>query len=218
MDKPQNRVKTGESSDEVASGSQNILQVFKLHEKSLRHYISSFFIRPQDIEDISQETFLRTFKSHLKEEVHKPKSFMYRVAKNLIMSEFRRSSYKLTDYIEDISPSAMPIDVSNVEENIEAQEKLGWFCEALATLPEKTRRIMVMRKVYGLTVKEIAARMDMPVSTINWNLAKGITHCDNWVEQHENNEVSPATKTFTEVKAQGEQKVVSPADDGRQEQ
>lgn len=216
MDRQQSRADKAESNKEPVAGSNSILQIFKLHEKSLRHYISSFFIRPQDIEDISQETFLRTFKSHLKEEVHKPKSFMYRVAKNLIMSEFRRSSYKLTDYIEDINPNSMPIDISNLEDNIEAQEKLGWFCEALATLPEKCRRIMVMRKVYGLTVKEIAVRMDMPISTINWNLAKGIAHCDNLVEQYEQNK--QCSKTFKEVKAEGGVDKVSSADSGRLKQ
>ena len=215
MDRRQTKAEPAELDNERESGSQSILQIFKLHEKSLRHYISSFFIRPQDIEDISQETFLRTFKSHLKEEVHKPKSFMYRVAKNLIMSEFRRSSYKLTDYIEDVNPASMPIDISNLEDNLEAQEKLGLFCEALAALPEKCRRIMVMRKVYGFTIKEIASRMEMPTSTVNWNLAKGITHCDNLVEQYEQNRDQYANETFKKVNGQAKQNNVSPVDGER---
>jgi RNA polymerase sigma-70 factor (ECF subfamily) len=208
-----------ESDNTSENGTKNdtnsILRIFKLHEKSLRHYISGFFIRPQDIEDISQETFLRTFKSHMKKEVLKPKSFMYRVAKNLIMSEFRRSSYKLTDYIEDINPGSMPININNLEDNIEAQEKLGMFCEALATLPEKCRRIMVMRKVYGFTIKEIASRMDMPVSTINWNLAKGITHCDNIAEEYEQNKHQVPKENMKQIKVQSTQTYSSHSDDGR---
>ncbi|MGS2723348.1 RNA polymerase sigma factor [Porticoccus sp. GXU_MW_L64] len=168
------------------AGKTSVIDSFKRHEKSLRHYISGFFITPQDIEDITQETFLRTFKSDIKERVQKPKPFMFRVAKNLIMSEYRRSSYKLTDYIEDIGPDSEPLAIDDLENNREVQQKLGLFCEALAGLPEQCRRVVIMRKVYGFSIKEISKRLDMPTSTINWNIAKGMTACDNLIEQAEN--------------------------------
>jgi len=175
-------VETG-NADKPSDSS--LVESFKRHEKALRYYISSFFITPQDIEDITQETFLRTFKSDIQDKVIKPKSFMFRVAKNLIMSEYRRSSYKLTDYIEDIGREAEPLDVSNIENDFEVQRKLGLFCEALAGLSEKCRRIIIMRKVYGLSIKDISRRLDMSTSAINWNIAKGMTHCDNLIERNE---------------------------------
>lgn len=161
---------------------KTVLDIFKQHEGALRRYISRFFISAQDIEDISQETFLRSFESNIKGKIDKPKSFMYRVAKNLILSEYRRSSYKLTDYIEDINDFEEPHDISNLENDVAAQYKLGLFCEGLASLPRQCRRVVVMRKVYGLSIKEISKRLDMPVSTVNWNIAKGMTHCDNVIE------------------------------------
>lgn len=176
----QNKLESPERLD-----SLTLLESFRHHEKSLRHYISSFFITSQDIEDISQETFLRTFKSDIQEKVKKPKSFMFRVAKNLIISEYRRSSYKLTDYIEDIEYDAQPLDIANLENDFETQHMLGLFCEGLAGLPEQCRKIMVMRKVYGLSIKEISERLGLATSTINWNLAKGMTHCDDIIEKDE---------------------------------
>lgn len=163
----------------------SILESFKTHEKSLRFYISSFFITPQDIEDIVQETFLLTFKSDIQKKVLSPKHFMFRVARNLIISEYRRSSYKLTDYIEDLGQDAEPMDVSNLENDVDVQRKLGFFCEALAGLPEQRRRITILRKVYGLSIKEISRKLDMPVSTVNWHIAKAMVHCDNLIEQVE---------------------------------
>lgn len=176
-----------EQDDPAASNSEKarMTSSFWVHEKSLRYYISRFFLTPQDIEDITQETFLRTFQSDMQKKVLKPKSFMFRVAKNLVISHYRRSSYKLTDYIEDIGPEAEPLDISNLEKDYEAQRKLGLFCEALAGLPEQCRRIIIMRKVYGLPIKEIAEKLEIPISTINWNIAKGMTHCDNAIEQNE---------------------------------
>jgi RNA polymerase sigma factor (sigma-70 family) len=193
--------KDGHVCDDEPRVKRNVFSYFKQHEAALRRYISSFFITSQDIDDISQETFLRSFESNIKSTIRQPKSFMYCVAKNLILSKYRRSSYKLTDYIEDLEDHEEPLDISNLENDIDAQHTLSLFCEGLASLPEQCRRVVVMRKVYGLSINEIAERLDMPTSTINWNIAKGMTHCDNLIEKHENSGVSQAKneKTNTDL-------------------
>ena len=184
MSKPSKNGAPEHKNESIVEHEPNIIGYFKHYEKALRRYISTFFITSQDIDDITQETFLRSFESNIKSTIRQPKSFMYRVAKNLILSEYRRSSYKLTDYIEDLEDHEEPLDITNLENDIDSQHTLGLFCEGLASLPEQCRRVVVMRKVYGLSIKEIAERLDMPTSTINWNIAKGMTHCDNLIEKH----------------------------------
>ena len=175
----------GEASLKKNKTNSSILDAFKNHESSLKKYISRFFLPSHEIDDICQETFLRSFESNIHNEIKRPKSFMYRVATNLIMSQYRRSSHKLTDYIEDLSDDIIPINTANIENDIDAQRKLGIFCESIATLPEKSRKILVMRKVYGFSIKEISRRLDVPTSTINYNIAKGMVRCDNAIEKYE---------------------------------
>ena len=133
----------------------------------------------------AKKRFLRSFESNIQSEIKQPKSFMYRVATNLIMSEYRRSSYKLTDYIEDVAEEAIPCGSKDIENDVEAQRKLGVFCESIASLPEQSRKIMILRKVYGFSIKEISKRLNMPTSTINYHIAKGMVCCDNAMEQYE---------------------------------
>ena len=165
--------------------NNSILDSFKNHENALKKYISRFFLPSHEIDDICQETFLRSFESNIQNEIQQPKSFMYRVAKNLIMSQYRRSSYKLTDYIDDVSEELVPINTTDIENDIDAQRKLGVFCESIASLPEQSRKILIMRKVYGFSIKEISRRLNMPTSTINYNIAKGMVCCDNAMESYE---------------------------------
>jgi len=167
------------------NNNSSILATFKHHENGLKRFISKFFLPSHEIDDICQETFLRSFESNIKNEIQRPKSFMYRVATNLIMSQYRRSSYKLTDYIDDVSEELIPIDTTDIENDIDAQRKLGIFCESIASLPEQSRKVLVMRKVYGYSIKEISKRLDMPTSTINYNIAKGMICCDNAMERYE---------------------------------
>ncbi|WP_019028929.1 RNA polymerase sigma factor [Colwellia piezophila] len=169
------------------NNNSSILDTFRHHEGALKKYISRFLLPSHEIEDICQETFLRSFESNIKNEIERPKSFMYRVAKNLIMSKYRRSSYKLTDYIDDVTEEAIPINTADIESDIDAQRKLGIFCESIASLPEQSRKVLMLRKVYGYSIKEISSRLNMPTSTINYNIAKAMICCDNAIERYEEN-------------------------------
>ena len=110
----------GEVSLKKKNISSSILVNFKHHENALKKYLSKFFIPSHEIEDICQETFLRSFESNIQNEIQRPKSFMYRVATNLIMSQYRRSSYKLTDYIDDVGEELTPVSTADIENNIDA--------------------------------------------------------------------------------------------------
>jgi len=175
----------GEASLKKKNINSSILDTFKHHENALKKYLSKFFLPSHEIEDICQETFLRSFESNIQNKIQRPKSFIYRVATNLIMSQYRRSSYKLTDYIDDVGEELIPISTANIENDIDAQRKLGIFCESIASLPEQSRKILIMRKVYGYSIKEISSRLKMPTSTINYHIAKGMICCDDAMESYE---------------------------------
>lgn len=155
-----------------------LLALFKKYEAALRHHISGFFVAPHDVDDISQEAFLRTYERSESQPLEQPKSFMFRVATNLILSEFRRSSYKLSDYIEDLGEEYEPLDITDPHRDLETQTKLALFNKSLNSLPEQCREVMILRKIEGLSIKQISEQIDMPISTINYNLAKGMACCD----------------------------------------
>ncbi|MFT6990744.1 MAG: RNA polymerase sigma-70 factor (ECF subfamily) [Paraglaciecola sp.] len=158
-----------------------ILTEFNNNQLSLRSFISRYVISPQDIDDVSQETFLRAYKAEKEKEIEHPKAFLFRIAKNLMLSEFSRKARKITDYIEDYEGSEELLDTENLESNVMAQQKLGIYCEAVASLPTQCRRVIVMKKVYGMQNKEIARRLDLSVSTVEKHLTKGISRLNSTI-------------------------------------
>lgn len=171
------------------SSAESILTVFKRYKSSLKYYISGYVINPQDVDDVCQETFLRTYKSSLEKEVQKPKSFMFKVAKNLIVSDFRSASTQLNEYVEDIDLIDSTIELDNLENNTLAQEKLGIICESIAGLPNKCRQAVVMRKVYGLATKDIAKRMNISTSTVSNYITRGMCAYNDAVTQYNNENI-----------------------------
>lgn len=163
---------------------KNIVTAFNRFKSSLKYFISGYVVNPQDVDDVCQETFLRTYKSSLEKEVQSPKSFMFRVAKNLIFSDFRRASTQLNEYVEDIDIVDPTIELDDLENNVLAQEKLGVMCEAIAALPNKCRQAVIMRKVYGLATKDIAVRMNITTSTASNYITRGMCAYNSAITQY----------------------------------
>jgi len=124
---------------------------------------------------------------------------MFRVAKNLIVSDFRRASTQLNEYVEDIDIIDSTIDLDNLENNTLAQEKLGVMFEAIAGLPNKCRQAVIMRKVYGLSTKDIAIRMDISTITVSNYITRGMCAYNDAVTQY-NTENTHEEKSNTPIK------------------
>ena len=160
-----------------------MLGAFEKHQSALKRFISRFLHNTQDIEDVAQEAFLRAYSSEKNTEIQQPKSFLFRIAKNVAISELRLKSRNITDYIEDQDNSGVLIDEWTTEDHVSAQQQLGIHCEAVATLAPQCRRVYLMRKVYGMPHKEIAGRLGIAVSTVEKHLMKGVELCNCYVRK-----------------------------------
>ncbi|PHR61086.1 MAG: RNA polymerase subunit sigma-70 [Robiginitomaculum sp.] len=140
----------------------------------IKRYLSRFLSNQHDIEDVAQEAYLRAFVAEKKKdgEIEHPRAFLFRIAKNLAISRLRRKSYQITDYIEDLGVSVIIEDGTDPERELAAHQSLGLYCEAVASLPEKTRQIFLLRKMHGLKHKEIAQRMSLSLSSVEKHLQK----------------------------------------------
>ena len=68
-----------------------------------------------------------------------------------------------------------------LESEAEAQQSLGIYCEAIATLPEKCRRVFLLRKVYGLKQREIAESLGISVRMVEKHMKIGTLKCREYV-------------------------------------
>lgn len=159
----------------------SLLEAFEFNRQSLKRFIARYLNNHHDIEDIAQESFLRAFNAGQNVEVRHPKAFLFRIAKNVAISQLRRKSRQITDYIDDQSGEEALLCSETLEDEVMASQRLGVHCEAVASLPPQCRRVYIMRKVYGMSHKEIAARMGIKVKTVEKYLYSGIERCDLYV-------------------------------------
>jgi RNA polymerase sigma-70 factor (ECF subfamily) len=176
--------KPGDKTDKRTGAARGLSAVFLQEQSSLKRFIAKFFSRPQDIEDVTQEAYLRAFGAERAGEyVRSPKSFLFRIAKNVALNELARKSRLLTVYIEDSVSQDVIGEGSSAEDRAMGQEKLTMFCRAVVTLPVQCRRAFLMRKVHGLSHKEISERLNISVSTVEKHVASGLLRCSAYLRE-----------------------------------
>ena len=152
---------------------------------SIKRFLGRLLTQREDIEDIAQEAYLRAYVAEQSREIDQPEAYLYRSARNLALTKLTQKSRQMTDLIDDLGPVVVLEGDAPLEELVAAEESLGLHCEAVAHLPEKCKQVYILRKVYGLTHKEIAERMSLSVSSVEKYMLKGVLACRAYVERRE---------------------------------
>ncbi len=128
-----------------------------------------------DAEDLTQEVFVRVFRSL---HTYTPGTFegwLHRITTNLFLDQARRKSRirfdALADDADNRLPSALPApDTAYVEQTFDDDVEA-----ALAQLPPDFRAAVVLCDVEGLTYEEIAEVLDVKMGTVRSRIHRGRT-------------------------------------------
>lgn len=118
-----------------------------------------------DIEDLIQEIFLRIFLRL--SALRKPsalRAFVLSVAANVLKWELRRRWIGRRVFL---SPTGTLPDVQSTSDDAEARQALRRCYSVLEELSTKERLAFVFRSMEGMTIKEVAAALDVSISTAN---------------------------------------------------
>ncbi|HET7825552.1 MAG TPA: sigma-70 family RNA polymerase sigma factor [Anaeromyxobacter sp.] len=126
--------------------------------------------------DVAQETFVRVH-GHLADFEAKSSfsTWLFRIATHLAIDAVRKERTARREELDDVTEG----DVSEAgegilstglgndpRENVLRRELAGKIAEALETLPEKHRTILVLREVEGLSYEELAERLGIHKGTV----------------------------------------------------
>ncbi|MCJ8321210.1 MAG: RNA polymerase sigma factor [Colwellia sp.] len=164
--------------------NEKLSTVFVNYTKSIRRYISRF-VNPNDIDDIVQETFIRSYEADLKQKIKYPKSYMLKTAKNIALNQNAKWDNKYNDSIEDFLEPPVELISTKFEDDFESKERFLLFCRATEQLSSKVRKCFILKKVYGLSQSEIAQYLNISESTVEKHVAKGLLKSVQYMQMSE---------------------------------
>jgi RNA polymerase sigma factor (sigma-70 family) len=167
------------------------------HEPALRAYLSKRFPTLPDHDDLVQETYIRLLRLADPGRLTHPKAFLFTTARNAAIDLFRRRNVHPHESLaDDDGLIELPLlDTSpTVVETMERRQHREALTEALRSLPERCREVMLLRYLDGCSGKEIAERLGISLGTVKGHLLKGVRDCARFFEARGLVEAAPETK------------------------
>jgi RNA polymerase sigma-70 factor, ECF subfamily len=126
-----------------------------------------------DAEDVVQEAYLRAFKFFGGYQGGDPRAWVLKIVRNTCYSFFEKNrSADLAEQFDEEIHTAGP-DQADAEGELLRSADSRMLRQALSELPVSFREVLVLRELEGLSYKEIAEVLGVPIGTVMSGLARG---------------------------------------------
>jgi RNA polymerase sigma-70 factor, ECF subfamily len=155
------------------------------HQRRLANAISRFIRIPQEVEDVTQEAFIKAYrglKSFRGDSTFS--TWLHRIginsAKNYLVAQKRKlPAHRLKGDEDDTDWQETSLAGANIEdpERLMLTRQIGEAVSAaMNTLPENERTALVLRELDGESYESIAAIMNCPVGTVRSRIFRAREH------------------------------------------
>lgn len=157
------------------------------HERILRGWLVADYGGEHDVEDVIQETYTKILETYKKRPILSPKAYLFSSARHIIISRFRKEKPHKKVYLEDIEAMGILNDDSIVSHQIMRSEELELLKDAIRALPQRCRQIITLRKIHGLSQKEVASKLGITVNTVETQTAIAMRKLSAFFERYHGN-------------------------------
>jgi RNA polymerase sigma factor (sigma-70 family) len=157
------------TSDRSAWLARNVL----LHEPALRAWLRHRRVDGLEVDDIVQETYAVLASMASVDHIESPRAYAFQAARSVILRHIRRSRIVR---IEALGPETLeaPADAPSPEQQTSARQDLRRVAALIASLPAKRREAFTLRKVEGLSQREVAQRMGVSENTVEKHIGHAL--------------------------------------------
>jgi RNA polymerase sigma factor (sigma-70 family) len=144
-------------------------------EAALMQYLRHNWRNKSEIADLRQEVYTRICEAARKEIPRDPaKPFVFAVARNLLADRIRRDQIVTIEAVADLDALNVAVDQPGPDRSAIARDQLRKVQAALDRLPPRCREAVVLKKIEGLSVRQIAERMGIAENTVDRHLTDGV--------------------------------------------
>jgi RNA polymerase sigma-70 factor (ECF subfamily) len=151
------------------------------HEAALRSWLSRRRAPAAfDVDDIVQESYTLLAERERVDDIINPRAYLFQVAQSLVVRSIRRARIVPILAVEDLGLVDFPDGAATPEQNAIAHDDLRQLAEVIASMPGQTREAFVLRRVRGLSQREIASQMGLSENTVEKHIVRGIRWLGDW--------------------------------------
>jgi RNA polymerase sigma factor (sigma-70 family) len=159
-------------------GDRYLLEALE-SEGLLRAYLFRYVRNPADVDELLQETYARLLTATPADgpEIRSVRALALTIARNVALDWLRHRDVVPIDLVSDLAALDVLDERAQVDEIVNAHQELRILSEVVAALPKRCRQVFTLRRVYGLTQKEIAGHCGISEKTVEQLLARAVRRC-----------------------------------------
>jgi RNA polymerase sigma-70 factor (ECF subfamily) len=143
------------------------------HEADVRAWLRRSLASDAEVEDIIQDAYCRLLSLSATSHIASPRAYFFTAARAVALDRLRRSRIVRMEAITEIENLHVVLDEPSPERVTSARRELERVRRLIAGLPERCRRIFEMRKIQGLSQREIAQIMGVTETIVENDVVKG---------------------------------------------
>lgn len=151
---------------------------FRTDVLPLEGVLTGFLRRNQmhgdEVADLRQEVYVRVFEAAKKKKPEMVKPFVFATARNLLIDRARRSQIVSIETYADLEMLDVSADDLGPERHATGHQELRLLQEALEELPQRCREVVQLRKIDGMSQREVAEHMGITEDTVEKQISKGV--------------------------------------------
>lgn len=141
-------------------------EVYNLYHKRIYGFCIKYGLNRSDAEEITQEVFIKIWENRKKINPDKKLySYILTISKNIIIDSFKKKvkNQATNQYQMNFMK---PVNINNVEQEINLSELQNRIEEALINLPDRRREVFELSRIHGFSNLEIANQLKISPKTV----------------------------------------------------
>ncbi len=150
-------------------------EIVARYRRKVFHIAYKFTGKHDEAEDLSQEIFLKVFRSL--DKFNRDADFstwLSSVARNYCIDHYRAMRREKEVVVEDlVAMDLAPAASGNPHRALEDRDRRSFLRRGLELLPDKLKEAVILRDLQGLSYQEMADRLRLPEGTVKSRINRG---------------------------------------------
>lgn len=147
------------------------------HEPALRAWLRGQRTADLDVDDLVQETYALLAGLARVDHIESPRAYAFQTAQSLIRRHLRRRRIVQFEGLDEREAHIRAADdVPSPERHVAARQELWRVRDLIAVLPSRRREAFVLRRIEGLSQRDIAQRMGISKSVVEKHIGRALRY------------------------------------------
>jgi RNA polymerase sigma factor (sigma-70 family) len=150
--------------------ARNILPV----EWALRNWLCRYRVSGLEVDDIVQETYAILCGLETIDHIRNPRQYAFQTAYSVVLRHVRHAKVVPMRTLDDLDQLQIALPDASPEQIMIDRDALGELARFIATLPGRAQQVFILRRVEGLSQRDIAQKLHISESTVEKHMSRAL--------------------------------------------